>query len=198
LFGGEVFPIKHLRELRHHWPAPMFYNLYGPTETTNTCTFARIPPAIPEDRDRSYSIGFPCRHCRTVVLDGDGHEVAAGAEGLLYVCGPSVFAGYWNRPCETAAAFLYRGSERWYNTGDVVRWDPLEGLLFLGRQDGMVKRRGFRIELGEIEHALCQHSHVREAAVVAIPDRDSGVKIVAFLGGYAGENPSIVDLKTFC
>ncbi len=42
LFAGEVFPVKHLREVKRHWPAPVYYNLYGPTET-NVCTFARIP-----------------------------------------------------------------------------------------------------------------------------------------------------------
>ena len=40
---------------------------------------------------------------------------------------------------------------RWYNTGDVVRWDPADGFIYVGRKDRMVKRRGYRIELGEIE-----------------------------------------------
>ena len=49
IFGGEVFPARQLRELQQKWPAPVFYNLYGPTETTTTCTFARIPD---DDSDR--------------------------------------------------------------------------------------------------------------------------------------------------
>jgi amino acid adenylation domain-containing protein len=196
LFAGEVFPVKHLREVQRRWPAPAYYNLYGPTET-NVCTFARIPSGIPDDRDTPYPIGFLCSHCRGLVLDGEGREVAVGEEGLLYISGPSVFAGYWNRPVENAAAFLDRGGARWYNTGDVVRWTE-EGFIYVGRQDRMVKRRGYRIELGEIERALYLHAQVREAAVVSTPDADSGVSIVAFLSCRDAANPSIIELKTFC
>jgi amino acid adenylation domain-containing protein len=196
-FAGEVFPVKHLREVKRRWPGPHYFNLYGPTET-NVCTFARIPAEVPEDRDTPYPIGFPCEHCRPLVLDSDGREVAAGDEGLLYMSGASVFQGYWNRPVENEAAFLTRDGVRWYNTGDVVRWVPDEGFIYLGRRDRMVKRRGYRIELGEIERALYAHPRIREAAVVATPDADAGVKITAFLSCKGGAAPSIIELKTYC
>src|SRR6185436_7548826 len=112
LFAGEVFPVKHLRELQRQWPAPVYYNLYGPTET-NVCTFARIPGEIPQNRDVPYPIGFACAHCESLVLDSDQSEVKTGDEGLLYISGPSVFSGYWNRPIENAAAFLDREGVRW-------------------------------------------------------------------------------------
>jgi acyl-coenzyme A synthetase/AMP-(fatty) acid ligase len=197
LFAGEVFPIKHLREIKKHWPSPVYYNLYGPTET-NVCTFARIPDIVPENRDMPYAIGFPCPHCRALVLDEGGQEVAPGREGLLYISGPSLFAGYWNRPIENASAFLDRHGVRWYNTGDVVRWVQGEGFVYVGRKDRMVKRRGYRIELGEIERALYTHPQVREAAVVSLLDAESVVKIVAFVSCNATETPSIVELKSFC
>ena len=195
LFAGEVFPVKHLRELQRHWPLPDYYNLYGPTET-NVCTFARVP-RVPDDRDHPYPIGFLCGHCDGVVLDDEGREVAEGGEGLLYIAGSSVFEGYWNRPVENAAAFLDRQGTRWYNTGDLVRWNPAEGYTYSGRKDRMVKRRGFRIELGEIERALYRDSRVSQAAVISVPDPDTGVRIVAFLGCPA-DGPTIVELKTFC
>ena len=195
-FGGEVFPPRHLRSLQQHWKSAEYFNLYGPTEITTACTFARIPANVPENREAPYPIGFACAHCQTLVLDESGREVAEGGEGLLYISGPSVFAGYWNRPAETAAAFLDRSGARWYNTGDIVRWDPAEGFTYVGRKDRMVKRRGFRIELGEIERALHLHAGVREAAVVAIPD-DNGLKIVACVS-CSNDRPSVVELKSFC
>jgi L-proline---[L-prolyl-carrier protein] ligase len=196
-FGGEVFPPRHLRSLQRHWKSVEYFNLYGPTEITTACTFARIPSDVPENRESPYPIGFACAHCRTLVLDESGREVAEGGEGLLYISGPSVFAGYWNRPAETAAAFLDRSGARWYNTGDVVRWDPAEGFTYVGRKDRMVKRRGYRIELGEIERALHLHAGVREAAVVAIPDADAGIRIVACVS-CGNDRPSVVELKSFC
>jgi len=87
---------------------------------------------------------------------------------LLYISGPSVFGGYWNRPKENAAAFLERDGVRWYNTGDLVRWNPDDGYIYAGRKDRMVKRRGYRIELGEIESALHSLSGLQECAVVAV------------------------------
>jgi amino acid adenylation domain-containing protein len=198
LFGGEIFPVKHLRELQQQWPSPRYYNLYGPTEITVACTYARIPAPIPADREKPFPIGFPCSHCQTLVLDSDGREVPEGEEGFLHISGPSVSAGYWNRPAENAAAFVYRDNVRWYNTGDVVRWDPAEGFSYLGRKDRMIKRRGYRIELDEIERTLHLHPQVQEAAVVSVPDADAGVKIVAFLALRQSHARSVIELKTFC
>ena len=197
LFAGEVFPVKHLRELQRRWPAAAYYNLYGPTET-NVCTFARIPADIPEGRDTPYPIGHACEHCSALVLDHEGQDVFPGKEGLLYISGRSVFSGYWNRPEENANVFITRRGTRWYNTGDVVRWDPQDGFVYVGRNDRMVKRRGYRIELGEIERALYLHDRLREAAVVSLNDADKGVEIVAFASWQDAAKPSIIELKTFC
>ena len=198
LFAGEVFPVKHLRNLTRLWPLPAYFNLYGPTET-NVCTFAQIPLPVPEDRTEPYPIGWLCAHCSDLVLDEEGAPVvSAGEEGLLYIAGPSVFGGYWGRLEESAAAFRERDGQRWYNTGDVVKKDPLDGYLYVGRRDRMVKRRGYRIELGDIENTLYRYEGVREAAVVAAPDTASGVKIVAYIATRQDSTPSVVELKVFC
>jgi len=197
LFAGEVFPVKHLRKLVTLWPQADYYNLYGPTET-NVCTYARIPATIPEDRTAPYPIGHACTHCDALVLDAEGGEVTGQSEGLLYIAGPSVFVGYWNRPELNAKAFLERGGRRWYNTGDVVTADPADGFMYLGRRDRMVKRRGYRIELGEIERGLYQHPAVAETAVIAIADETAGVRLLAYLTAREVERPSIVEMKVFC
>jgi acyl-coenzyme A synthetase/AMP-(fatty) acid ligase len=193
-----VFPVKHLRHVTEQWPWADYYNLYGPTET-NVCTYARIPLPVPAERETPYPIGHACSHCTPLVLDDlDGVEVPDGDEGLLYMTGASVFPGYWNRPVENDKAFITRQGRRWYNTGDVVRRDPTDGFIYLGRRDRMVKRRGYRIELGEIERCLYADRRIREAAVVAIPDASAGVRIVAFLTPHPGEQLSIISMKAFC
>jgi hypothetical protein len=178
-------------------PRAAYWNLYGPTET-NVCTFAPIPLPVPDDRTQPYPIGPVCSHCAALVLDEQGAEQPRGGEGLLWIAGPSLFRGYWNRPDLDAQVFLQRDGRRWYNTGDVVR-EERDGFVYLGRRDRMVKRRGYRIELGEIETALQSHPGLREAAVVALPDAGDGLRIRAHVARAAHDGrPTIVDLKRFC
>lgn len=197
LFAGEVFPVKQLRKLTTKWPSPAYYNLYGPTET-NVCTYAPIPLPIPESRNEPYPIGWACSHCKALVLDPDKQPVSQGEEGLLYISGPSVFSGYWARPSETAAVFIEREGVPWYNTGDVVREDPADGFIYVGRRDRMVKRRGYRIELGEVESALYRHPAILEAAVISSPHPELGVRIICYIAAQEISRPSIVDMRTFC
>lgn len=197
LFAGEVFPVKHLRQLATQWPRPQYYNLYGPTET-NVCTYASVPSQIPEDRAEPYPIGWACAHCSAAVLNTEGEPVPRGGEGVLYIAGESVFQGYWNRAKETGAAFRIRDAQRWYSTGDVVREDPEHGFIYIGRRDRMVKRRGYRIELDDIECALYRHERIREAAVVAASPSGAEVKIAAYLAAASEPRPDIVQMKMFC
>ena len=198
LFAGEVFPVKHLRALKGLVPRPVYYNLYGPTET-NVCTFQRIPEQIPDERTEPYPIGSSCSHLRTKVVDERGEGVARGREGELCVTGPGVMQGYWNLPEQTARAFFVDAAgERWYRTGDVVIEGDDGAYLFLGRRDRMVKRRGYRVELGEIEACLYRHPQVSEAATIALADDETGVRIKAFLALKEGARPSLIEFKRFC
>lgn len=197
LFAGEVFPIVHLRRLKELLPSPRYFNLYGPTET-NVCTFYEVPPVIEPDRTEPYPIGKVCAHLRGVVVDDSGREVRRGAEGELCIAGPSVLQGYWNKPEWTEKAFLSWKGERWYRTGDLVAEEPDGNYRFLGRKDRMVKKRGYRIELGEIEACLYRHADIHEAAVVAIPDDESGLRIIAHLSTRGGKKLSGIAMKQFC
>jgi acyl-CoA synthetase (AMP-forming)/AMP-acid ligase II len=132
-----------------------------------------------------------------MVIDESGNLVGDKDEGFLHIAGPSVCAGYWKRPEENATRFLLKNGRRWYNTGDVVRFEPEVGYIYVGRRDRMVKRRGYRIELGEIENVLYRHEQLTEVAVIAHSEVDS-VKIQAYVVSSTLERPSIIDLKSFC
>lgn len=197
LFAGEVFPIKHLRQLKELWPAQEYYNLYGPTET-NVCTYYKLPRDVEPERTQPYPIGITCENCRDAVLDENNNQVAEGESGVLYMhtSGP-VMLGYWARDDLNAAVFSMRGSEKWYCTGDVVHKADDGNYIFEGRRDRMVKRRGYRIELGEIESAIYRHEQVREAAAVATSNEE-GVTVTVFLSGKGDVKLSIIALKQFC
>ncbi len=199
LFAGEVFPITHLRSLTRAVPTPRYFNLYGPTET-NVCTYFEVPSHVPDERDVPYPIGRVCSHLEALVVDQDGTPVATGQEGELCIAGPNVMQGYWDLPEQTGNAFIREdgGHRRWYKTGDIVVEETDGVYRYVGRRDRMVKKRGYRVELGEIEACLYRHADVREAAVVAVPDAEAGLKLDAHLSMRSSRKPSIIELKTFC
>jgi acyl-coenzyme A synthetase/AMP-(fatty) acid ligase len=179
-------------------PAPRYFNLYGPTET-NVCTWYEVAMPVPDERSKPYPIGHVCSHLRARVLDEAGADVARGSEGELCIAGPGVMQGYWSLPEQTARGFWNdAGGERWYRTGDVVTEADDGCYTYLGRRDRMVKRRGYRVELGEIEAALYKHPRIKEAAVVALPDADAGVTIVAHLAAHDGKPPGLIEMKRHC
>lgn len=198
LFAGEVFPVKHLRLLCEKLPKPRYFNLYGPTET-NVCTYYEVSTPIPPDRDVPYPIGKVCSHLRARVVDEAGANVAPGNEGELCIAGRGVMRGYWNLPEQTARGFLVDSDgTAWYRTGDIVIEAPDGNYVYKGRRDRMVKRRGYRVELGEIEAGLYRHPLVKEAAVIASPDEEAGVRITAFLSCREAKHPSLIEMKRFC
>jgi len=198
LFAGEVFAVKHLRTLTRQLSGRRYFNLYGPTET-NVCTFYEVPTPVAEERVVPFPIGRTCSHLRCKVVDPDGREVRTGDEGELCVSGRGVMQGYWALPEQTARGFLTDDTGvRWYKTGDVVIEAADGNYTYLGRRDRMIKRRGYRVELGEIESALYQHPAIKEAAAVALPDEELGMKITAFLSCRETKRPSLIELKRFC
>jgi acyl-coenzyme A synthetase/AMP-(fatty) acid ligase len=197
LFAGEVFPVKHLRALKSLWPAPKYFNLYGPTET-NVCTWYEIPSEVPAHRTEPYPIGRVCAHYRDQVIDHDGQQLPEGREGELCLAGPGVMQGYWDLPEQNDRVFFTdRDGVRWYRTGDVVSRDADGNYRFLGRRDRMIKKRGYRIELGEIESVLYTHPSVKEVAAVA-RENDDGVSINAFVSTKEGQRLSLIAIKRFC
>lgn len=171
LAGGEALPSDLAARLVER--TGELWNMYGPTETTVWSTVSRIEAGDP------ITIGRPIDATRLLVVDGEGREVPVGVPGELWIGGAGVALGYHRRPELTAERFVERatdegtgsGAERFYRTGDRVRWRADGRLEHLGRMDDQVKVRGFRIELGEVEAALRACPGVVDAACAARDDR---------------------------
>ncbi|MEV6338623.1 amino acid adenylation domain-containing protein [Nocardia vinacea] len=144
-------------------------NLYGPTEFSVCATSpAELLPGKP------VTIGGPIRGASNLVLDTWLRPVPVGIAGELYLAGPALARGYFNRFEMTAARFIANpygaAGERMYRTGDMVRWvigaDDALVLEYLGRSDFQVKIRGLRIELGEIDAVLSRDEQVEYAVTI--------------------------------
>jgi amino acid adenylation domain-containing protein len=201
LFAGEVFPVKHLREVMPRFPNADWFNLYGPTET-NVCTWERVPKPLTQEAE--LPIGRSCENFDCFALTGDGRRAGPGEEGELVVRGPGVMLGYWKLPERTAKNLtpnpLHKDfTDLIYRTGDLVRVLP-DGVSFqyIARLDHMVKTRGYRVELEEIEHVLHAYARVRNAAVVAIPDEDVGARLRAAVVVEGDNGLSQQELASHC
>ncbi len=177
LFGGEAFPLKHLRALMAQWPQARFSNVYGPAEV-NQCTYYHVPP-LGRDEE-SIPIGRIWPNAEGLIVDEEDRPLDTDEPGELLVRTPTMMQGYWRRPDLNGRAFYRLDQESgqpqiFYRTGDLVQRRADGELLFLGRIDRQVKVRGFRIELDEIEAALLAHPAVEEAAAFIVEDGD-GVK----------------------
>jgi acyl-CoA synthetase (AMP-forming)/AMP-acid ligase II len=141
---------------------------YGLGEVTGNITV--LPAELHEIEDlpgdRIGSCGYERTGMRVAIQDADGHAVAAGDTGEICVCGPAVFAGYFDNPEANAKAFR----NGWFRTGD-LGWLDAEGFLTItGRLSDMYISGGSNVYPREIEEKLLHHPAVAEAAVVGVPD----------------------------
>ncbi len=184
LVGGEALDPKWIRRVLESEPPARLLNGYGPTEAT-TFAVCHLIQSVPQGA-AGVPIGRPIANTVVYVLDKNGQPVPTGVRGELYIGGPGVARGYWNRPELTAQRFIRNpfredADEILYKTGDLVRYLPDGCIEFLSRADNQVKLRGFRIELGEIETTLAQHPSVKDTVVVIREDSPDSRRLIAYV-----------------
>ncbi|NOG44271.1 MAG: amino acid adenylation domain-containing protein [Calditrichaeota bacterium] len=175
-----------------------YYNVYGPTETTITCTCyptdAREPEAPP--------IGKPIDNHQLYILDKELNPTPRGVPGELFISGAGLARGYNKRADLTAETFIpnpFSGKpgDRMYRTGDLARYRADGNIQFLGRIDFQVKIRGFRIEVGEIEKVLLNHAQVDDVSILPKKDKNGNQFLAAYLVCKKENDPEISDLRQF-
>jgi benzoate-CoA ligase family protein len=142
------------------------------------------------------SSGTPVEGYEAKLLDDDGNPVTEpDTPGYLHVRGPSIADGYWQRPEQTAAAFLDGG---WLRTGDVYTRSADGHWTFLGRNNDMIKAGGIWVSPAEVESVLIEHPSVLEAAVVGARN-DAGLEeTVAFVVAASGATIDPDELERHC
>jgi len=126
--------------------------------------------------------------------------VPAGETGELVLAGPNVMQGYWQRPAETARAFVERNGVRWMRTGDIVRMDEEGYFHFYDRAKDLIKYKGLSIFAKDIEDVLYGHPQVKAAGVIGVPDPAVGqrIKALVVLQGDARGRVSEDEIKAYC
>lgn len=163
-------------------------NGYGLTETSGAA-IANFGSAYVENPE---SVGQPISPVIEVKIVGpDGHEVASGDVGEIWLKGPTVVAGYFGLPDETAKAF----TDGWFHTGDLGRLDGEGNLYVVDRLKDVVIRGGENIYAAEVEAALYEHPDITEAAIIGVPHQRLGEEVGAVVRVRPGVKVSEADVR---
>jgi long-chain acyl-CoA synthetase len=140
------------------------------------------------------SVGIPLPSTEISVRDG-ARELGPGEPGELWVRGPQVMRGYWNRPEDTANALSADG---WLATGDVATVDARGFVRIVDRKKDMIIVSGFKVFPNEIESVLAEHPAVLECGVIGVEDARSGQAVKAFVVLRPGAAVSAENLIEYC
>jgi long-chain acyl-CoA synthetase len=156
---------------------------------TETCSPGTAHP--PEGPDKPGSIGLmlPGIEMDVVSLDDPTREMPIGEIGEIRIRGPNVTKGYWNRPKETAEAFV---GDR-FLTGDIGYMDADGYFYLVDRKKDMIISGGFNVYPQMIEQAIYTHPSVHEVIVIGIPDDYRGEAAKAFIKLRDGTAPFTVE-----
>ncbi|HEX3839178.1 MAG TPA: class I adenylate-forming enzyme family protein [Acidimicrobiales bacterium] len=196
-YGGAPCPPDLVRRITEHFPAGSPGNGYGLTETSAMTTMNNGNDYI----RKPTSVGPPSPVCDVAVVpeDYEGSEPPVGQSvdpertGELWIKGPNVVRGYWNRPEETQAAF----SQGWLHTGDVARIDEEGFVHIVDRAKDMIIRGGENVYCVEVEAALFEHPSVADCAVIGVPHPVLGEEVGAVVVLRPGEDVGADELGRF-
>jgi long-chain acyl-CoA synthetase len=145
---------------------------YGLTECAPLVTVS------PYDLDGfNGSIGLPAPSTELKIVKEDGTEAELGESGELWVKGPQVMKGYYNRPEATDDCL----KDGWFATGDVAKYDE-EGFFYIvDRKKDMIIVSGFNVFPNEVEEVVAMHDGVLEVAAIGVPHEVSGEQVKIFV-----------------
>jgi acyl-CoA synthetase (AMP-forming)/AMP-acid ligase II len=177
-------------------PGVGFVNAYGLTETSSTIALLgpddhreAFESTDPEIRARLGSVGQPLPTLELSIRDELGAEVPAGTTGEICVRGEQVSGEYVGKANDHG--------DGWFHTRDSGHLDSGGYLYVHGRLDDVIVRGGENLSPGEIESVLMDHDSVDSAAVVGIPDKEWGEKVVAAVVPVEGESVDEEELRDF-
>jgi len=147
---------------------------WGMTETCSPGT--GHPPQGPE-KPGSIGLMLPGVEMDVVALEDSKKLLPPGEVGEIRIRGPNVTRGYWNRPQETAEAFV---GDR-FLTGDIGYMDSDGYFYLVDRKKDMIISGGFNVYPQMIEQAIYEHPAVQEVLVIGIADDYRGEAAKAFV-----------------
>ena len=141
------------------------------------------------------SIGIPLPALEVRLVDTEtGINVQSGQTGEIWLKGPAVSPGYWQKPEETAKTF----EQGWFKTGDLGNIDENGYYYLTDRIKHIIITGGENISPTEIEGVINQVKGVAESSVVGLVDEKWGEKVVAAVVKEPDTGVSAEEIQTHC
>ncbi|WGE60098.1 long-chain-fatty-acid--CoA ligase FadD [Actinobacillus equuli] len=161
---------------------------YGMTECSPLIAATRS-----DSTEHTGSIGVPVPNTDIRIVDDEGNDVPMGERGELWVKGPQVMKGYWQRPEDTTDVL----KDGWMATGDIVVMGEDLNLRIVDRKKDMIIVSGFNVYPNEIEDVVAHNPKVNEVVAIGVPSKASGEAIKIFVTK-KDESLTREELRSYC
>ncbi|MEE8307923.1 MAG: class I adenylate-forming enzyme family protein, partial [Gammaproteobacteria bacterium] len=185
-YGGAPAASELVRRIQDSFPDAQPSNGYGMTETSGIATMNAGIDYV----DNPDSVGTVLPVCDVIIADDDGNEVPRGEMGEIWMRGPNIIRGYWNKPEATAESI----TDGFMHSGDIGTMDEAGFVCVVDRAKDMLIRGGENIYCVEVENALFDHPDVIDAAVIGLPHMVLGEEVAAVVQLTDGSSASPQDL----
>ncbi len=164
------------------------YEGYGLTESASAVTYNHYY------RHVIGSVGTTVPGVEVEIRDKNGNRLHQGQEGEICIRGHNIMKGYLNNPEETKTVFWEDG---WFRSGDVGLLDEDGYLFIVDRIKDMIITGGENVYPREVEEVLYTRQEVEACAVVGVPDKEWGERVIAFIAPKPGQKVVPEELKAY-
>ncbi len=147
------------------------FEAYGMTESASMVTYNHYYQHVVG------SVGTPANGVEIQIRDQKGKVLGKNQEGEICIAGPNIMKGYLNRPKDTQKAFW----GRWFRSGDVGYMDDHSYLYIVDRIKELIITGGENVSPREVEEVLYERHEIEECAVIGLPDKEYGERVVAYI-----------------
>jgi len=163
------------------------FEAYGMTESASMVTYNHYYQHVVG------SVGTPANGVEIQIRDKEGNPLGRNRKGEICIAGPNIMKGYLNRPKDTQKAFW----GRWFRSGDVGFLDDHSYLYIVDRIKELIITGGENVSPREVEEVLYELHEIEECAVIGLPDKEYGERVVAYIVPRQGKTIDPVALKAY-
>lgn len=192
-YGAAPMPAALLQDAQAALPGCRFAQAYGQTELGPLATICGPEHHAP-GAAKVHTVGRAGYCVELKICDEQGDELTREEPGEIWVRGPNVMTGYWNKPEATRDALI----DGWVRTGDVGQMDADGFVTLRDRVKDMIISGGENIFSVEVENAVCGHPAVSAAAVIGLPDPFYGERVHAVIVPRPGMTPTLDEIAEHC